>query len=144
MDLIWTVYYEMQAINLTSGLLPVRSENICQWFQNYRLYIIQNLKLKFKSNVIMTPEFLWYIFSFEEIKKSSSKGSLNFWLLWNLLNEIPIEIQWDHNSNSKYNWDRLKEKTPIILLAVKENTILTGFGPVQTCASLCIPGCVFY
>ena len=39
---------------------------------------------------------------------------LTLGFFWNLLNEIPIEIQWDRNSNSKYNWDHFETKTSII------------------------------
>ena len=45
------------------------------WFQNYRLWTS-----------------VWYNFSFEEIKKSSSNGSLNSWLL---LKPFEWDINWD-------------------------------------------------
>ena len=50
------------------------------------------------------------IFLLRKLKSQVQMAHLTLGFFWNLLNEIPIEIQWDHNSNSKYNWDHLKEK----------------------------------
>ena len=51
------------------------------------------------------------IFLLRKLKSQVQMAHLTLGFFWNLLNDIPIEIQWDHNSNSKYNWDHLKEKT---------------------------------
>lgn len=65
-------------------------------------------------------------FLLRKLKTQVQMAHLTLGFFWNLLNEIPIEIQWDHNSNSKYNWDYWirKKKQKLLRLPAKRNVSL--------------------